>query len=215
MARSLSRTSAVEVWPAFTDAMLAFVLVLVLLLAYQVGRSIEIAGPNQEEVVRDQKRVAALVDSLDIEDVAVTTQIGRQKITFGSEVLFESGSPDLKPSGQALIGRLAAAIAGQGIKTLQVVQVAGHTDNVPTGQTGYSNWELSADRATNVVRSLEAAGIDPQAVRLSATGYGEFTPIALNDSDADRARNRRIEMRLFYGQPDTDATGTAAAPPAP
>ncbi len=186
--------------------MLAFVLVLVLLLAYQVGRSIEIAGPNQQAVLVDQQRVEALIDSLGIQDVAVTEELGRQKITFGSEVLFESGSPDLKPSGQVLIGRLAAAIAGQGVQTLEEVQVAGHTDNVPTGQTGYSNWELSADRATNVVRSLEAAGIDPVAVRLSATGYGEFTPMATNDSDANRARNRRIEMRLFYGQPDTDAT---------
>lgn len=205
MARPLSRTSAVEVWPAFTDAMLAFVLVLVLLLAYQVGRSIEIAGPNQQAVLKDQRSVKALVDSLDLQDVAVTEELGRQKITFGSEVLFESGSPDLKPSGQVLIGRLAAAIAGQGVRTLEEVQVAGHTDNVPTGQTGYSNWELAADRATNVVRSLQGAGIDPRAVRLSATGYGEFTPIVANDSDADRARNRRIEMRLFYGQPDAAA----------
>lgn len=195
--------------------MLAFVLVLVLLLAYQVGRSIEIAGPNQEAVLQDQKRIRALIDSLDLQEVMVTEELGRQKITFGSEVLFESGSPDLKPSGQVLIGRLAASIAGQGVRTLEEVQVSGHTDNVPTGQAGYSNWELSADRATNVVRSLEAAGIDPQAVRLSATGYGEFTSIAANDSDLNRARNRRIEMRLFYGQPDTDASDTAAAPPAP
>ena len=197
--------------------MLAFVLVLVLLLAYQVGRSIEIAGPSQQAVLQDQQRVGALVDSLGLREVEVTEELGRQKITFGSEVLFESGSPDLKPSGQVLIGLLAASIASQGVQTLEEVQVAGHTDNVPTGQAGYSNWELSADRATNVVRSLESAGIDPQAVRLSATGYGEFTSIASNDSDANRARNRRIEMRLFYGQPGTAAraSGPASAPPAP
>ena len=193
--------------------MLAFVLVLVLLLAYQVGRSIEIAGPSQAHVVRDQKRIKALVDSLGIRDVHVTEEIGRQKITFGSEVLFDPGSPNLKSEGQILIGRLASAIAGQGVPTLQEIQVAGHTDNVPTGQTGYSNWELSADRATNVVRSLEAAGIDPRAVRLSATGYGEFAPIAANDSDAHRASNRRIELRLFYGQPAPDAAGPSGATP--
>ena len=184
--------------------MLAFVLVLVLLLAYQVGRAIEIAGPSQVEVNRDKQRVASLIESLDVADVQVGDDIGGQKITFGSEVLFESGSPDLKPSGQELIARLASAIAGEGVQTLKEVQVAGHTDDVPTGNAGYTNWELSGDRATNVVRSLEYAGIDPDSVRLSSTGYGQFSPIAPNDSDANRARNRRIEMRLFYGQPAPD-----------
>ena len=191
-------------WPAFTDAMLAFVLVLVLLLAYQVGRAIEIAGPSQQDVLQDQQRVEALVDSLGLNGVSVADELGRQKITFGSEVLFDPGSPNLKPEGQVLIRRLAGAIAGEGVRTLEEVQVSGHTDDVPTGNAGYTNWELSTDRATNVVRSLEYAGIDADSVRLSATGYGQFSPIVPNTSDALRTQNRRIEMRLFYGQPAPD-----------
>lgn len=206
MARVLSRSSALDVWPAFTDAILAFVLVLVLLLAYQVGRAIDIAGPDQQQVLRDQDRVEDLINGLGLAGVSVAEELGRQKITFGSEVLFESGSPDLKPQGQALIARLASAIAGQGVQTLEEIQVSGHTDNVPTGSTVESNWELSSARAINVVRSLEAAGIDPATVRLSGTGYGEFSAIAANDSDINRTTNRRIEMRLFYGQPAADTS---------
>jgi chemotaxis protein MotB len=62
-----------------------------------------------------------------------------------------------------------------------------------------TNWELSTARATQVVRALAESGINPDAVRLSATGFGEFSPVRPNDSDAGRAENRRIQLRLFYG----------------
>lgn len=189
-----------EVWPAFTDAMLAFVLVLVLMLAYQVGRTIDIAGPDQQEVLADQQRVESLVDSLSVAGVSIEQGLGRQLIRFGSEVLFESGRAEIKPEGQEIIGRIASTIAASQIRTLEEIQVSGHTDNVPTGQGGFSNWELSSARATNVVRSLEMAGIDPARVRLSGTGYGEHAPILSNEADEGRAANRRIEMRLLYTQ---------------
>ena len=201
LARTLSRQSSVEVWPAFTDAMLAFVLVLVLLLAYQVGASIEIAGPSQAAVLQDQTRIEALVDSLGFAGVAVQTGIGRQDITLGQEVLFASGGTDLGPEGKRILAALAAAVTGEGTRTLREIQVAGHTDNVPTATA--TNWELSSARATNVVRYLAEAGIDPDAVRVSGTGYGEFTPVASNETEAGRAANRRIDVRLLYAQADS------------
>ncbi|HEX9951708.1 MAG TPA: OmpA family protein [Rubricoccaceae bacterium] len=196
LARTLSRQSAVEVWPAFTDAMLAFVLVLVLMLAYQVGASIEIAGPSQAKVVEDQRRVEAIVDGLGFAGMDIETGLGRQDITLGQEVLFASAGTDLGPEGKRILAALASAVANEGVSTLREIQVAGHTDTEPTARA--TNWELSSSRATNVVRYLAEAGIDPARVRLSGTGYGEFAPVQPNTTAAGRDANRRIEMRLLY-----------------
>jgi flagellar motor protein MotB len=196
MARALRAGTPVNVWPAFTDAMLAFVLVLVLMLAYQVGRSIQIVGPDAHQIIEDQTRVEGLLNSLALESVHYTRRLGRHEITFGSEALFPSGSADLNAQGRALLGELARRIAGEGLPTLQEIQVAGHTDTEPTTSARYpTNWELSTARATEVVRFLTAGGVDPRSVRLSATGYGEFAPIS-----TDLDENRRIEMRLLYTQ---------------
>ena len=181
--------------------MLAFVLVLVLMIAYQVGTQIEIAGPSQATILRDQSRIEALVDSLGFTGVAVETGIGRQDITLGQEVLFASAGTDLGPEGKRILAALASAVTGEGVSTLREIQVAGHTDDVPTATA--TNWELSSARATNIVRYLAEAGIDPAAVRLSGTGYGEFTPVASNADDAGRTANRRIELRLLYAQADS------------
>ena len=185
--------------------MLAFVLVLVLLLTYQVGRQIDIAGPDQARVIRDQQRVEEVVAGLGMVDVQIESEVGRQDITFGSEALFDSGSPRLSEAGRDLIGRLASAVATADIGSLEEIQVGGHTDTVATGaEPLYTNLELSADRATNVVRSLTASGIDPTQVKISATGYGEHVPVATNETDSGRAANRRIEVRLVYAQDDDD-----------
>ena len=176
--------------------MLAFVLVLVLLLVFEVGKSIDIAGPSQAAVLRDQSRVEALVDSLNFAGVRVETGIGRQDVTLGQEVLFASAGTDLGPEGKRILAAVAAAVTGRGVRTLREIQVAGHTDDEPTATA--TNWELSSARATNVVRYLAEAGIDPTAVRLSGTGYGEFAPVASNATLEGRSANRRIEMRLLY-----------------
>jgi chemotaxis protein MotB len=77
--------------------------------------------------------------------------------------------------------------------------VVGHTDNVPiTGglqKVFASNWELSAARATTVVRFLQEAGIAPE--RLIATGRAEYAPVAPNDTPEGRQKNRRIEITLI------------------
>lgn len=178
--------------------MLAFVLVLVLMLAYEVGSQIDIAGPSQQKVLLDQRRVEALVDSLGFSGVGIRTGLGRQDLTLGQEVLFASAGTDLGPEGKRILAALASAVTREGVTTLREIQVAGHTDDVPTATA--TNWELSSARATNVVRYLAEAGIDPDAVRLSGTGYGEFAPVAPNATPAGRAANRRIEMRLLYAQ---------------
>jgi chemotaxis protein MotB len=98
------------------------------------------------------------------------------------------------------------------------VEVQGHTDDVPIREDARgrfpSNWELAAARASDVVRLLADDGVDP--TRLIAVSYGEFAPVASNETDEGRARNRRIEIRLhpLPGAP-APAPTEAAAPASP
>lgn len=203
-----------NVWPAFTDAMLAFVLVLVLMLVFYVGQRVDVVTGDATRIPQDQDKVEAVLDSL---GQSYRRGPARHDLTFGSEALFESGSADLNATGRDVLAALARAIADQGITTLQEISVLGHTDDVGTQGTRFaSNWELSTARATEVVRYLAESGVDPEDVSLSATGFGQYAPvpgsaIGRNDSarerEEKRSRNRRIEMRLLYGQ-DTLSTAT-------
>ncbi|MCK5081464.1 MAG: OmpA family protein, partial [Candidatus Omnitrophica bacterium] len=77
------------------------------------------------------------------------------------------------------------------------VGIEGHTDNVPITHSGWkSNWELSTARALSVLHHLEDnEGISPK--RLSATGYGEFRPVASNATKAGKQDNRRVEIVIL------------------
>lgn len=197
--------SPVDVWPAFGDTMLAFLLVLMLLLIFQIATNIEIVseiGLN-EQIHDDQQKVAAVVRSLKQHYSAIEISApdgNAHEITLGSEALFESASSELSQSGRALLSDLVRQIVQADLKSLKEVTVKGHTDDVAIrNQRFASNWELSTARATEVVRFLtgEVSGgsrIDPRRVTLVAAGYGEFRPIDPNR----RQRNRRIELRLVY-----------------
>ncbi len=77
----------------------------------------------------------------------------------------------------------------------KIIRVEGHTDDVPLNKGPYkTNWELSVARALAVVKSLQDNGVDPAL--LSAAGFGEYHPIAPNDSPQNRSLNRRIEIVL-------------------
>ncbi|MDQ2092020.1 peptidoglycan -binding protein [Marimonas arenosa] len=123
------------------------------------------------------------------------------RFVFSSEVLFASGEAALSEAGKAQIARVAALlqeVASDIPESIDwVIQVDGHTDNVPLlGQAEFAdNWELSQARALSVVRyMIEDLGVPPD--RLSANGFGEFQPVAAGDSPEARAQNRRIELKL-------------------
>lgn len=201
-----------NVWPAFTDAMLAFVLVLVLMMVFQVGHGIHVVdGPSGPETFeRDMEQVENLIEEIRMThpDVHLKRDAARHDITFGSDALFATASADLAIRGRAILAELAHTITEKGISTLEEIQISGHTDDVPTAVSRFpTNWELSTARATNVVRFLTDQGIDPTQIHLSATGYGEFRPDTSNATVAGRAKNRRIEMRLLYSA----SRGRAAA----
>ena len=126
-------------------------------------------------------------------------QIVGDRFVFQSEVLFPVGSADLTPQGEDQIRKLATTLKGI---TAEIpgdinwlLRVDGHADRQKLGRGAFaSNWELSAQRAINVVKLLVDEGVAPN--RLAATGFGEFQPLDPADTPQAYAKNRRIEIRL-------------------
>jgi len=132
-------------------------------------------------------------------------------------VLFDTGSTDVSAAGQQIVAAIAPTLA----QISNPVLVEGHTDNVPLIRNGYTNWNLSTDRAVAVLQTLQASyGIAP--TRLSAAGYGEYHPATSNATAQGRAANRRVEIVILTNasaqstaQSGVTATATPAATPAP
>lgn len=115
-------------------------------------------------------------------------------VNIQESILFGSGSAIIADSGKGTLNDL-----GDLIKQFEnEVVVEGYTDNVPMNNANFSsNWELSTGRALSVLRYLsEVRNIDP--TRLSAKGYGEYHPIVPNDSEENKAKNRRVNIVLVY-----------------
>ena len=126
-------------------------------------------------------------------------QIVGDRFVFQSEVLFAPGQADIGATGQQQLSQLAVALADIAAKIPDdinwVLQVDGHTDNLPVRAGRYAdNWDLSTERALSVVRFLVSQGVP--AARLAATGYGEFQPLTSGDTTEDRRLNRRIELKI-------------------
>jgi chemotaxis protein MotB len=123
------------------------------------------------------------------------------RFIFSSEVLFDPGRAALSPEGSQQIARIADILRNVASdippEINWVLQVDGHTDNIPLSGTGQyrDNWELSQARALSVVKyMISDLQISPD--RLSANGFGEFQPVNAEDSPEARAQNRRIEIKF-------------------
>ncbi|SYZ73601.1 OmpA/MotB domain protein [Candidatus Zixiibacteriota bacterium] len=119
--------------------------------------------------------------------------------------LFREGSADLEPKAREILDMVAQSIKGMP----NHIRIEGHTDNKPIRTSRYpSNWELSSARATEVVRYL-TDNHDIGPTQISALGYGEYRPISPNNSDENRARNRRVDivvltMEMTQSEPTSD-----------
>ena len=133
---------------------------------------------------------------LDESRVQVTQLKNRMTvIKLTSEVLFNSGSARIKPEGQKVLALIAESLNNYPDRA---IGVEGHTDNVPLRDSSRfeSNWELSAARALSAVTYLQnISRVHPG--RLRVVGYGEYHPVAANDTAEGRQLNRRIEIRLW------------------
>ena len=165
---------------------------------------------HTHQSLEDEMRAA-----LESKDVAISQLQGKLTVSILDRVMFDSGEAELKPSGAAVLRKVAAVLAQHPNLKIHVI---GHTDNVPIRASARSrfpsNWELSTARATAAVRYLtENAGVDPR--RLGALGYGEFRPVADNTTPEGRARNRRIAITILSEELAGADTAPTASPNTP
>ncbi|GIN23216.1 MAG TPA: flagellar motor protein MotB [Bacillus bacterium] len=122
-------------------------------------------------------------------------------IRINDSVLFKSGSADVRESDKKTANELAALLE---MELPRSVIISGHTDNVPIKNSEFqSNWELSVMRAVNFMKVLlEDEKLDPRL--FSAKGFGEFQPIADNNTAKGREANRRVEVLIEPYTPDED-----------
>ena len=128
--------------------------------------------------------------------IAITELKGKLTVDVVDKILFNSGQTEIRPEGLNVLKRVVEILM---TVTDKVIRVEGHTDNIPIAgalaKRYPTNWELSAARALNVTRYLEKQGIDPSL--LAAVAFGEYQPIAENDTPEGRAKNRRIAIILL------------------
>ena len=116
-------------------------------------------------------------------------------ISFVADVLFDSGKAKIRSGAYAVLDKVARVLT-ENVPQLNV-GIEGHTDNTPIKFSNWkSNWELSSARALSVLHYLvDKKGISPD--RLSAVGYGEYHPVASNDTKIGRQANRRVEIVIM------------------
>jgi len=129
---------------------------------------------------------------LDKIDSAKTERVGREiTVTWSAETLFDLDSAMLKPDSEPDLKRMAEVLARYPETRLQIT---GHTDNEGTEQ---NNFKLSERRAQSVRNFLVDKGVD--ASRINTLGYGELRPVASNETEEGRNRNRRLEIHIKPG----------------
>ncbi len=159
----------------------------------------DLLGLNPAQVAIENLKPAivndleSMIDNTDLSDSLELAFNGDQiNLQIDGRFLFDSGRAELKDSALVIfanLGQLFRQYADYRIT------IRGHTDNRDIATVQFpSNWELSAVRATTVLRFFIDSGIDPQ--RMSATGYADIIPLVDNDTAANRARNRRVEFVL-------------------
>lgn len=152
---------------------------------------------RQLNELSDAKRRLEEVLSTEIQDRQVALEMMEKGlvITVVGDVLFDSGKAGIRPEAYNILDKIAGVLKVN-VPKLKV-GIEGHTDNQPIRFSGWkSNWELSSARALSVLHYLiEQKGIAPG--RISAIGYGEYHPVASNDTKEGRQANRRVEIVIL------------------
>ncbi len=150
--------------------------------------SIDTVKAKLDKFATDNGIQTTLVSSIEERGLVVSIQ---------ETLLFESGSAVITARARDILEKISTVLAA----APNQIKVEGHTDNLPIHTSQFpSNWELSVIRSTNVLQILQSDGITPD--RLSAAGYGEYRPIASNNTDAGRSKNRRIDLVILRSKYD-------------
>jgi len=185
---------------------IAFVLFLSFSLAgctfiFQSGKrsdaqKIEELNNQLDELLR-QKSLLEQKFGQEINDKQIKLQMMEKGlvITVVGDLIFDSGKAKIRSEAYPLLDKVSAVLKDNMAQFS--VGIEGHTDNTPIKHSGWkSNWELSTARALSVVHYLVSdQGISPE--RLSAIGYGEYRPVATNDTKDGRKQNRRVEIVIL------------------
>ena len=178
----------------------------------QLSRDIEklrLELEERESVIEQQNTVISELDEtkqkiengmkeqIEAQEIKIEEIEGKLKVTFVDKILFDTGSVEINQRGKEVLLTIAGSLKEN---ENQNIVVEGHTDDVPIGMVLKdrfpTNWELSAARATAVVRFLQDnGGLKPE--RLTASGYSYYRPVASNDTEEGRSQNRRIEIILI------------------
>jgi|LGVF01.1.fsa_nt_gb chemotaxis protein MotB len=149
---------------------------------------------DEQVLVKLKEEIDKELEDAEIE-IKITSQIIESGllIRFPDNALFDSGEASLKEDAKKALTIIGDLLLDEKFVS-RVMRIEGHTDNVPMHSIEFpSNWELSTSRATNVIRYfLQEVGIKPD--RLSASGYGEYYPIASNEIEEGRKKNRRVDI---------------------
>jgi flagellar motor protein MotB len=190
--------STAPTWISFADLMTgllgAFVLLLVGVMAAQLDMASKLEVEVQKRQVEEQKRISleqALAGPL--ASGRITLNNGR--IGISGKLLFELNSDRLEPEGRQLLKSLVVPLRSYLQSRDEMLMVSGFTDDKAVGSRNRQfadNWELSAQRALTVTRTLIEEGMPSSA--LFAAAFGQEQPLVANTSDKARAQNRRVEM---------------------
>jgi chemotaxis protein MotB len=155
---------------------------------------------NKDKAVQDlRSRISNALLNFKESDITVKVKNGKVYVSLAEQLLFGSGSIDVDSKGVTALQQVAKAIKDQ--RDINIT-VEGHTDNVPISKKSQymsDNWDLSVMRATSITKILTKAGVSPN--QITASGRGEFSPLAANDSPQNKSKNRRTEIIIT---PDLD-----------
>ncbi len=156
-------------------------------------KELELVLANKDKAVQDLKnRITSALLNFKDGDITVKVKNGKVYVSLAEQLLFGSGSIQVDSKGVAALQQLAKAVKDQ--KDINIL-IEGHTDNVPISRKSQymqDNWDLSVMRATSITKILTNAGVG--AKQITASGRGEFSPLAANDSPLNKQRNRRTEI---------------------
>lgn len=154
----------------------------------------------KDKAVNDLKnKISSALLNFKENDLTINVKNGKVYVSLAEQLLFASGSTDVDSKGVTALQQLAKAIKDQ--QNLNIM-VEGHTDNVPISRKSQymqDNWDLSVMRATSITKILIRAGVSPR--QITASGRGEFVPLASNDTPQNKQKNRRTEIIIT---PDLD-----------
>ena len=190
--------SSTPIWAAFGDLMSVLLGVFVLILVGVIGAQMQLSHRLDEEVRQRQieaQRRKALEQALAVPLAEGRVTLVDGRIGIRGSVLFALNSDQLQPEGQALLKSLAGPLADYLRARDEILMVSGFTDDrqVRDGNRQFlDNWDLSANRALTVTRTLIAEGVPASSV--FAAAFGSEQPVSSNGSEEGRARNRRVEI---------------------